>query len=132
MFEGISFRFRVLICFSVFSPGGQRYDLATRRVLLRLKTKMFVFVVFVCLWFCGVYARRANIQFLYAEELELLGPGNLESVASLDPRFYENFDSLGSHRFPCETLVFLVMYLISHDFSFFAVAVFFLYRCLCF
>ena len=73
---------------------------------------MFVFVVFVCLWFCGVYARTAKIQFLYAEELELLGPGNLASVASLDPRFYENFDSLGSHRFPCETLVVLVMYLI--------------------
>ena len=91
---------------------------------------MFVFVVFVCWWLCGVHAGRAKIRFLYAEELELLGPGNLESVASLDPRFYEIFDSLGSHLFPCETLVFcLVMRLISHDFSFFCCSSFFLYRC---
>ena len=79
---------------------------------------MFVFVVFVCWWLCGVYARRAKIRFLYAEELELLGPGNLESVASLDPRFYENFGSLGSHRFPCEKLVVLVMSLICSPYFF--------------
>ena len=94
---------------------------------------MFVFVVFVCLCFCGAYARMAKIQCLYAEELELLGPGNLESVASLDPRFYENVGSLRSHRFPCEKLVVLVMYLICSPICcwFFVVAVLFLYSCLC-
>ena len=76
----------MLICsvgFTGFSPGGKA-RWATRRGLKWRKKMMFVVRVFKTVWwFYMVFVRGAKIRFLYAEELEPLGPVDLESFGLL-------------------------------------------------
>ena len=66
-----------------FSSGGKA-RWATRRGLKWRKKMMFVVRVFKTVWwFYMVFVRGAKIRFLYAEELEPLGPVDLESFGLL-------------------------------------------------
>ena len=76
----------MLICsvgFTGFSSGGKA-RWATRRGLKWCKNIISVVVFLKTVWwFYGVFVRGAKIRFLYAEELEPLGPVDLESFGLL-------------------------------------------------